>query len=222
MARQKVSLKQLAVDKNNTRMVIAVASAAFIVIFSLVAINALIKQSGQQSKAISQKKQALKQLESNVKEAEKLKISYQAFASQQQNVLGGSASGNGEKDGDNPRLVLDALPSKYDFPALATSLEKMLKQYKIEAITGKDDEVAQAEAEAAVTPTPVDIPFSVTVEASAPSVKPILETFERSIRPFQIQKVTIETEQGKVSSKVEGKTYFQPQKAFNVKKEQVK
>ncbi len=221
MARQQLSLKQLAINKDNTAIVIAVGLAAFIVVFSLVASNALLKQRSYQSKVIGKKKIALRQLKTNAAEVDKLKISYQAFADAQQNVLGGSATGNGDKDGANPRLVLDALPSKYDFPALTTSLEKVFKPYKIESITGTDDEVAQAAASLSATPQPVEVPFAITLNGSTQSSKDILRLFERSIRPFQIQKMTITGASNQLKINVEGKTYFQPQKKFDVRMEKV-
>lgn len=80
MARQQISLKQLAIDKDNSAIVLAVGLAAFVIVFSLVASNALLKQRSYQAKVIGQKKTALKQLKQNASEVEKLKTSYQAFA----------------------------------------------------------------------------------------------------------------------------------------------
>ncbi len=222
MARQQISLKQLAIDKDNTAIVVAVGLAAFIIIFSLVASNALLKQRSYQSTVIGKKKVALKQLKQNEKEVEKLKQSYQTFASAPQNVLGGNPSGTGEKDGDNPRLILDALPSKYDFPALATSLEKVFKPYNIESITGTDDEVAQAAATASGTPQPVEIPFTIAMNGSAQNSKEILQLFEKSIRPVQVEKLTISGRANQLKINVTAKTYFQPQKKFDVTSEKVK
>ena len=222
MARQQLSLKQLAINKDNTAIVVAVGLAAFIVVFSLVASNALLKQRSYQAKVIGKKKIALRQLKTNAAEVDKLKTSYQAFAASQQNVLAGSATGTGDRDGDNPRLVLDALPSRYDFPALTTSLEKVFKPYTIESITGTDDEIAQGAAASSGTPQPVEIPFAITVGGSTQSSKEILQLFEKSIRPFQIQKITITGASNQLKLNINGKTYFQPQKKFDVRMEKVK
>jgi hypothetical protein len=222
MARQQISLKQLAIDKDNTAILIAVGAASFILVFSLIAGNALLKQRSYQAKVIGKKKTALRQLKQNSEEVEKLKNSYQVFVSGDQNVLGGNAKGTGDKDGENSRLVLDALPSKYDFPGLATSLEKTFRPYGIESITGTDDEIAQAAASASASPQPVDIPFSLVVNSSAQSSKQALELFEKSIRPFQIQKIGLTGQAGDLKMTITGKTYFQPAKKFDVKTETVK
>lgn len=222
MARPQISLKQLAINKDNTVIVVAVGLAAFIVVFSLVASHALLQQRSYQAKVIGKKKVALNQLKQNAEEVDKLKTSYQAFAEEQQNVLGGSATGTGDKDGANPRLILDALPSKYDFPALTTSLEKMFKPYGIESIMGTDDEVAQSSLEPSASTAPVEIPFSITINGSPQTSKQILQTFEKSIRPFQIQKLTLANQGNELKITADAKTYFQPQKKFDVRTEEVR
>jgi hypothetical protein len=221
MAKQ-ISLKQIAIDKNNSAIVMAVGLASFIIVFTLVASNALLKQRSYQSDVIKHKKEALSQLDKNIKEIDKLKISYQTFAAADQNILGGSAKGNGEKDGENPRIILDALPSKYDFPALATSLDKVFKKYGIESISGVDDEITQAAQTSSGVPTAVEIPFSMTVRGSSGSLQQILETYEQSIRPMQIQKLNITGSSAELKISVTGTTYYQPQKKFEIKSEQVK
>ena len=222
MARQQLSLKQLTINKDNSTILLTVGIAAFVIVFSLIASNALIKQLSYQNKVIGKKKTALKQLETNKEEIEKLKVSYQSFASAPQNVLGGNPQGDGDKDGENPRLILDGLPSKYDFPGLTTSLEKMFKSYSIDSITGTDDEIAQSAAAASATPKEVEIPFSIVVGSSPQASKQALELLEKSIRPFQIQKLTLSGDPGSVKMDVTAKTYFQPKKTFDVKTEPVK
>jgi hypothetical protein len=222
MAKQQISLKQLAINKDNTAILITVGLAAFIVVFSLVASNALLKQRTYQSKVITKKQAALKQLKTNANEVDKLKTSYQAFADSPTNVLEGNAKGTGDRDGENPRLVLDALPSKYDFPALATSIEKMFRQYSIESLSGTDDELAQATAQTSTTPQPVEIPFSIALNSSPQSSKDVLRLFERSIRPIQIKTLSIEAGSGQVKINADANTYFQPQKKFDVKLENVR
>lgn len=222
MARQQISLKQLAINKDNTAIIVAVGIAAFVVVFSLVASKALLDQRSYQARVIGKKKIALKQLKQNVTEVDKLKNSYQVFSEANQNVLGGSSSGSGDKDGPNARLVLDALPSKYDFPALTTSLDKVFKQYRVTSIAGVDDEVTQSGAQASGTPAPVEMPFTIVVDGPSQSSKDILSNFEKSIRPIQLQTLSIAGDSTNLKFTVKAKTYFQPQKKFDVKTEKVK
>lgn len=221
----KISNKRLAIDKANASVIVAVSIAVFVVIFSLVAGKALMDQRAYQAKVIGKKKIALKQTKKNLQEVEKLNKAYEEFSSATTNVLGANPKGNGPKDGENPRIILDALPSKYDFPALATSLQKLLKdnQYKIESIVGQDDELAQSKNQGAVSPKYIDMPFQVSVTSSGSATKPLLQLFERSIRPIQIQKINITGNSGQqLKITIDAKTFYQPEKKFDASTEVVK
>lgn len=219
-----VSAKQLQIDRDNAAMLIAVGVAAFLVVFSLFASKALLTQRSYQARVISKKKIALKQLKTDIDQVDKLRVSYQEFADQQQNILGGNAKGSGDHDGENPRVILDALPSKYDFPALTTSINKILtlNSFTPKTISGNDDEVAQASSQPAETPVPVEIPFSVSVDAPANDTKKLLQVFEHSVRPMQLQNLTIKGGGTSVSVDLVYKTYYQPSKKFDIKTEKVK
>lgn len=218
----KVSAKQLAIDKANATMFIVLAAASFIGVFSLVASKSLISQQSYHRKVIKGKEDALKISTKNLEEAGKLESSYKEFSLATTNVLGGNPKATGERDGENPRIVLDALPSKYDFPALLSSVEKVLtdNKFTLDALEGLDDEVAQGQTETSASPQPIDMPFTVTVKASGASAKPILDLFELSIRPIQVQQVIIKSDdvdQPKIT--VKAKSYYQPGKNFSVKLE---
>lgn len=219
-----LSAKRIAIDKANTTVVIAVGVAAFIVVFSLIASKALLAQRSYQAKVITKKETALKQLKTNIKEADKLMVAYQEFTGSPVNVLGGNPKGTGDKDGENPRIVLDALPSKYDFPALATSVNKVVVDngFQVEGISGIDDEVNQSANQSSDTPAPVDMPFILNATIGVSDGKRFMELFERSIRPIQVQKMSIVGQKDKLEVTVTGKTYYQPAKNLNIKNEVVK
>lgn len=219
-----LSTKRIAIDKANASLIVIVAVSAFVVMFSLVASKALLDQRAYQGKVISKKELARDTLQQNISAVDTLNTSYQEFANAEVNVLGGNPEGKGDRDGENPRIVLDALPSNYDFPALTTSIEKLLKDnnFRLSNITGTDDEVAQAANTSSEAPTPIEIPF--TVEAIVPSngAQHMVELFERSIRPFHIRKLELTEQDGKLQITLTGKTFFQPGKSLNVKSEVVK
>jgi hypothetical protein len=219
------STKRVLIDKANVTVVITVSIAAFITIFSLVATKALLSQRSYQSRVIEKREQARNQLIDNIKAADTLTTSYQAFVSNPQNVIGGSATGAGERDGDNARIVLDALPSKYDFPALTTSLEKLIKgqNLTIASITGVDDESNQLNTESSATPVAVEMPFMVSVNGSYEGIQGLIGVFERSIRPFSINQLEFKAGQGsEISLDIDAKTYYLPEKSFEFKSEVVK
>ncbi len=224
MARPNLSLKRIAIDKAHSTLLISVAVATFIAFFSMVGINSLFSQARYQSKVISKQEKARDQMKKNIEAAKKLDTTYREFENSPENILGGNPQGTGDRDGENARIVLDALPSKYDFPALATSIEKMLKDNNIAlvALTGTDDEVAQAANDSSSTPKPIEIPFTAEATVSSQNGKNFVSLFERSIRPMQITKVTINGTNNQLKTTLTVKTYFQPERNLDVRKELVK
>lgn len=223
MARITSSTKRSLITKANSTMVITTGVAAFLVVFCLVASKTLLSQAGYQNKIISKKKAAVSQLKENISARDSLVSSYKSFVNTPQNVLGGNPTGTGAQDGDNSKLVLDALPSKYDFPALATSLEKMItaQNLSIQSITGTDEEATQ-QTQAEGAPQAVEMPFEVQVSGSYDSIKGLIDSFGKSIRPFQIQKVELSGGQSSMTATISAKTFYQPEKTFKVQTEVLK
>jgi len=216
--------KRAMIDKANTRTVIIAAVAAFVVMFSLVASKALFSQMVYQNKVITAKKKTLKQLNQNIAARDDLVKSYQSFVSTSQNLIGGSPSGAGDRDGDNAKIILDALPSKYDFPALTSSLEKLAASQglSIESITGTDDEVAQSAQQSGTVPTPIALDFQIAVKGAYPQIQSFSEILEKSIRPIQVQKVSVVSTDGSVTATITGQTFYQPEKKLEVRTKVIK
>ena len=216
--------KRLMIDKANATMMIVVGVTSFVVVFSLVASRALLSQSGYQSRVLKKRNEALNILKENNNNITSLVDSYKSFASETQNVLDGNPEGDGESDGDNPKIVLDALPSKYDFPGLISSIEKLLndKGYKLEKIGGIDDEVTQHEG-TSVTPQPIDMPFPVSVKTNVTGMQNVLQLMELSIRPIYVQKLKVTAEQGgALLVDISAKSFYQPEKTLKIRTEVVK
>ncbi len=212
------SLKRVQISKANTTMVIATAIAAFALTFTVIAGRALLNKRAYQAKVINAKEKAVDQLEANIKATNSLATSYKAFVSTSSNVIGGNPAGTGDRDGDNAKIVLDALPSQYDFPALASSLEKIALDngYKINSITGTDDEVIQKENKESINPTPLAMPFQMSVQTNLTGAKNLLSLLERSIRPIKVQTVNLSGSNGELDVVITAETYYQPQKSLNI------
>jgi hypothetical protein len=224
MAKLQISTKRILIDKTNSRIVIYTSIAAFMVVFTLVASKTLISQAMYQNRVISTKKTAVSQLKTDISSTSNLVTAYKAFVSTPQNVIGGDPNGSGPKDGDNGKIVLDALPSKYDFPALATSLESLLssQNVQIQSISGTDQEVAQQSADSSSNPQPVAMPFQISVSGNYQSIQNLISAFNSSIRPFQIQTMLISGNDSNMTLTMTAQTYYQPEKVFSVSKEEVK
>ncbi|NDC95877.1 hypothetical protein EB118_19990 [bacterium] len=215
--------KRLLIDKANASMLVFIGIATFLFVFAIFSSRSLLSQSSYQSKVIKEKQKAFNQLQKNIKNVDSLVASYGSFASEPQNVLGGNPSGSGPRDGDNPRIVLDALPSKYDFPGLISSIEKVLKDggYKVESFGGTDDEINQQSAKVD-KPAPVEMAFPITVNTSFEGAQLFLTTLERSIRPIYVSKLTLTAAQGKIVMSVSAKTFYQPEKVLKITTKVVK
>ncbi len=219
------SAKHIQIDKANATVVGFVATAAFVTAFTLVASKAMISQRNYQARVIKEKTKALTQLKANNKAATELAASYEAFVTQPANAIGGNPTGTGDRDGDNAKIVLDALPSKYDFPALATSVEKMLtsSSYKINTITGIDDELNQSAQKAGEgSLTPIEMPFQINIGANFASAQELISTLQRSIRPINVSGIKISGSDNSLVIDITAKTYYQPEKTIGITTKVVK
>ena len=221
MADLKLSTKRVQIDKANASIVLVLGITSFIVVSSLIFCKALLAQRSYQSKVIKAQNVAKDQLKQNIDNLSALKAQYQAFADQAQNVIGGSSTGTGDHDGDNARIILDALPSKYDFPALATSLDKLLTNsgVKVTAINGTDDEIAQSNNSST---DPVDIPFTLSVTGSYAGVKNFIGLLEHSIRPIKVKNVVFAGSENDLTVTVSASTSYRPAKILNIQEQEVR
>jgi Tfp pilus assembly protein PilO len=221
-SKKHLSTKRIQIDKANSAIVASTAIAAFVVVFAIFAAHALVGQMNFQGRVINGKEQAVDQLKTDVDSTAKLATAYQAFTSNSQNIIGGNPQGSKAQDGDNAKIVLDALPAKYDFPALTSSLEDILshKGLKIESVSGEDDQIDQTNQTSA-HPKPVPMPFTVRVSGSYGSVKTMIGAFDHSIRPFQMNSLELSGGQNDLEATVEAQTFYQPKTTFNVTTKEV-
>jgi hypothetical protein len=225
MAMPEISTKRLAIGKANAQIVGIVAAASFVTVFCLIASSTVWSQNQYQSRLSKAKTVAHKQLQSNIAAFAKLSESYNAFNGLSPNAIGGNPGGTGDNDGDNTKLVLDALPSSYDFPALTSSIEKILLAHNLTVtnITGTDDQVAQQSNDLSSNPQAVPIPFSFTVTgANYASVQQLMTNLQQSIRPIQIDSLTLSGGVNNMQIIVNAHTYYQPAKSISITTKVVK
>jgi hypothetical protein len=225
MAKPEISTKRLAIVRANAQMVGVVGAAAFVSIFCLVASKAVFSQNRYQARVTSAAEKAHQQLLQNIQAAGSLTNSFKTFDSQTTNIIGGSSTGTGNNDGDNAKIILDALPSSYDFPALTSTIEKILtdRNFTIGNITGTDDQVNQQNNTSSPNPQPVQMPFSFTVSnANYTAVQQLIDTLQASIRPIAIDSITMSGGVNDMSLTVDAHTYYQPAKSLTVTTKAVK
>lgn len=220
MAQKAFSAKKIQIDKANYVIVLVMSIACFVTIFSLVASKSLLEQRSYQARVIDKKEAARDVLEANLKTRDQLVTKYKVFVENPTNAIGGSSTGKAEKDGDNAVLILDSLPSQYDFPAVATSIEKLAltSLMDIKNISGTDNEIEQSGANTDSS-VAVEIPFDLTVEGETAQLQSLLVLMDRSIRPFAVRKMTITASGTRLNALISGVTFYQPEKTLQERTE---
>jgi hypothetical protein len=225
MAGPDLSTKRLAISKAQAQMVGVVAAAAFVTVFCLIASKSVFGTNQYQGRVTKQKEIAHKQLQQNLSAFDSLVASYKKFDSKSKNVIDGSKTGSGDNDGNNSKIILDALPSTYDFPALTSSVEKILtdRHFKVSGITGVDDQLAQQGNISSASPVPTPMPFSFNVDnAGYGSVQDLVKALQASIRPIQIDTLDLEGGTSDMQLTIAAHTYYQPAKSVNISTKVVK
>ena len=212
------SVKRSLIAKSNTTIVAVTSGACFVIVFCIVASVSLFGQFLYQNRVIGASQVALHQLKTNLQATDTLETSYNAFLSTPTNIIGGNPNGTGPQDGNSTKIVLDALPSRYDYPALATSLENILssQSVQIQSITGTDDAVAQANNQSSTAPVPQSMPFQVVVNGNYAAIQNVISAFERSVRPIQVQTMELSGDQNQLTLTMSAQTYWQPAKSLSI------
>lgn len=224
----KISTKHLQIDKAQSTIVLVIALATVVTVFCLVSSKALLSQAAYQRKVLSETNQTKDKLEANIKAADSLVDNYNNvfIGNAPSNVIGGrntDDAGAKPPDGTNSRIVLDALPTSYDFPALVTSVASILSNANMSSpnIAGTDQSTEVSSAPLA-DPQPVPINISVSGSSSYASVQQLVKDFERSIRPFDVMSITLSGGESQMQVNMNMNTYFQPAKDLSVVEKEVK
>lgn len=227
-----VSLKKLQIDKATKTMVISASVAVFITIFSLVAGHSLYKVLTFQNALITNQIATSAKLKQDIASKNKLFNSYYSLIHQNPNELGQQINGSGQNSGNNAKLILDALPSQYDYPAFASSLEYLLTQngVTITSFTGGDQSTTTGAGSTPAPATPtgspsastvnlgssVPIPFTFSVTGSYTAIQSLFKIFTQSIRPFDFQTIELSGSDSGLTLTASGQAYYQPAITFKV------
>ena len=214
--------KQLQIKQAKNRLLVTVTVTSVIVVFCLVAGKGMLSNAMHQRRVLDGKNQAIAQLKADITAVNSLSTQYQAFNSAQTNLIGGSSTGNGPNDGANSQIVLDALPSQYDFPGLTASVEKILTNHnvKLGSISGVDNEAANIPG-AVANPQPVTITFSFSATSTYQGIKQLFTDFQSSIRPFHVVSVQLTGTDAQMTVNATINTYYQPAKTVSITSKEV-
>ena len=212
--------KRQQIDKAGKTMFIWVAAASVAVSVSVVAIQFLFQQWSYNNRVLGAKYTAADTLKKNITAAQSLQEAVNALVSNE-----ALASVKTNTADPNTKSVLDALPSRFDPTALATSLQQAILSQSgvsIDAISvpsdqglNEDGTIGSAEA------TPVEMKFDITVSGSYDKIRSMMIDLERTIRPIKVTAVTFTGDDAAMTATVSAVTYYQPSKTATIKEEVV-
>jgi hypothetical protein len=220
--------KPIKLDKTQSTILGTVVGATVVTIFCLTSAKVLLGQALYQQRVVNARNASVKQLNQDVKNADALTTQYnQVFVgSGGENVIGGKSDTSDNAvppDGDNGKIVLDALPTTYDFPALLTSLSKMLGTDGIGAQSvGGSDHATTIDSSASYNPQPAPIILTIGGTTSYNGSKQFLTDLERSIRPFDVTRLSLSGNESAMSISMDVTTYYQPAKTLSIPSKEIK
>lgn len=214
--------KRQQIESASRTMFVWVAVASVAVSICLVVAQFLIQQLAFNQRIINAKIKASNTLSDNINNAKKLKEEVDSLVGNQD-----LASVKTNASDPNVKSVLDALPTKFDSTALATSLQQAIlgrSGVVVESIVVSPDPLSSGTdpAVAAEQAKPAEQPFSVTVSGSYDKIRNMVNDLERTIRPMKIVSINMNGNDADMRVTVEGITYYQPAKSTKVKEEVVK
>lgn len=221
-----ISTLSIKFDKSNSNLYLIIIVSVVVTIFSLTSTKALLDQASYQRRVINARQATVKQLRANLQDAKSLVEQYAIFNSGTANAIGGKNSSDPNvvpPDGDNARIILNALPSNYDFPALISSMAKILADDQIGTPSvGGNDQSVQIDSSPQADTSPIAIPLTIGGTSDYSSVQKLVRDLERSTRPFDITSLQLHGSNSNMSLSLEVNTYFQPAKKLNLSDKEVK
>lgn len=224
MAVNNPSVKKIQIDKDSKTMIIWASIAIFIVVFCLVSTKSLYSVFSLQNKVISANNNSINRLSRDKSSVSQLIGSYKNFVNTSTNIIGGSTSSDTQNNGDNAKIILDALPSSYDYPALLSSIQNILSSQGVVIgnISGSPSQQGGSSSSSGqTTSSPIPMTFSFSVTGPYQNIQNVVNEFELSIRPMQFQTIDLSGNQNSMTLNASVQTYYQPSIGFNITKENI-
>lgn len=211
--------KRQQIAHSNKMMFLWVAGASVVVAFALVASIFLIKQMVFQTKIIAAKAETNNMLQDNIDTAPELKKEVEKLIA---NPNLTDARAKAEKN--NLSVIFDALPYVADDIGFGSSLQSVLlsglgtpENITINSLSSSTAEEGEEVAGTAIPEGAQELAFSFTITGSDKDIQEILKRFDRSIRPIQIDSLSLQAgEGGKVTASIQARTFYQPAKSLEL------
>jgi len=218
--------KRQQIENAGKTMFMWVVIASIAVSICVVTVQFLFQQWSYNNRVLNAKYKAVDTLKSNIENAKKLQEDVNSLVSNE--ALASVKTNTGDP---NTKSVLDALPSKFDATALATSLQQAILSRSgvtIESISVPSDQSTDGTGGTAASTTavpdakPQEVKFDISVSGSYDKIRSMMLDLERTIRPIKVTAVTLDGDDTAMTATISAVTYYQPAKTANIKQEVVK
>lgn len=197
------SSKYFLIKKASSNMFVAIIIASVLVSFSVVSIKFLLDLRSFNSSVQSEQSKVIDTLNTNITNYEQLKEDYGAFEE-------GSDILSDQGDRTNSTTVFDALPSKYDYPAIVTAIENVARLSGVELTGVAGDDNIEGATLSDPNPQPIEISFSLSLNGSYQSIQRFFTRLEQTIRPYSVRSVQLSGSDSSLRANVSITTYYQP------------
>jgi len=216
--------KRVQLDKANQLIFGSLAFTVFIFIFALFATKDLISQGSYQNRVISQQTIAKNNLDTDLNAISSLKSSYKAFVDQPQNLLGGNPAGSGNNDGNNSKIILDALSTSFDPNAWNlnfSNLNSLLGQgsgFVSLSAASAAPSASSSQSTGSSSPSPTPVQLSGTFSTSLNNIQGTLDLLNKPIIPIQVNTLifTAATNGQSPTVNYTATSFYQPAYQFNI------
>lgn len=199
-----ISTKHIQIKKAASTVFAAVAVASIVISFSIVFLNILWQTSQYNSRVHNAQERVRDTLKANLAAVDDLRASFSNLE------IGAPLVPKQPADKKNSEVVLDALPSKFDYPALVSAVSNLAEQTDVDLRTFQGNDLGEGAVQKTNKPTTIEIPIDIGVEGSYESIKKFLKGIEDSIRPFKVVTVDIAGTDSQLRVNVSMVTYYQP------------
>lgn len=199
-----ISTKHIQIEKASSTAFAAVAIASVLVSFSIVFLNILWGTARYNSKVHTAQEEVRDTLKANLEAVGDLENSYRNLE------IGSDLIKQQPTDKKNSEVVLDALPSKFDYPALVSSINNLAKRSGVKLKSFQGTDTGEDALQFSTTPAPVEIPLNIQVEGSYDRVKQFLRATELSIRPIHVTSLDISGSDNLLRVSAGINVYYQP------------
>lgn len=188
-----------------------------------VTIQFLFRQAAFNQKVISAKLETQGTLSNNLENVEKLKKNVDELLA---NTHLSAVKANDTDS--NLKVVLDALPTANDGAALGASFQQVILPKSqvttsdLTTIIAEDSTATGTETEAESTTGTPTANFTFSAAGSYAQIQSMYRDLERTIRPINVQTVTIQGLDGAIRTTVTGVTYYSPSQTVQLGKKSIK